>query len=64
VSTLLGHANPQMTMRYARTDLEMIKRELEEVYLRKRYREDQLMKTEKFELGDSSLSAGDSGPSA
>ncbi len=41
VSKLLGHTSPQMTMRYVKTDLEMIKRELEEVYLRKRYREDQ-----------------------
>ncbi len=54
VSMLLGHANPQMTMRYARTDLETIKRELVEAYQRKLYKEDHLMKVETFELGDSS----------
>jgi site-specific recombinase XerD len=40
VSRLLGHTSPQMTLRYAKTDLEMIKRELEEVHRRKQYRED------------------------
>jgi integrase/recombinase XerD len=40
VSQLLGHSNPQMTQRYARTDLEMIKHELEEAHRRKQDRED------------------------
>ncbi len=40
VSQLLGHSNPQMTQRYARTDLEMIKHELEEAHRRKQHRGD------------------------
>jgi len=40
VSQLLGHTNPQMTQRYARTDLEMIKQELAEAHRRKQDRED------------------------
>jgi site-specific recombinase XerD len=40
VSMLLGHTNPQMTLRYARTDLEMIKHEMEEARRRKQDRED------------------------
>ena len=41
VSKLLGHTNPQMTLRYAKTDLEMIKRELEEAHRRKQSKVDQ-----------------------
>jgi len=40
VSKLLGHTNPQMTLRYVKTDQEMIKHELEEAHRRKQYRED------------------------
>lgn len=41
VSKLLGHTNPQMTQRYAKVDLESIKRELVEAHRRKQHREDQ-----------------------
>jgi integrase/recombinase XerD len=41
VSKLLGHTSPQTTQRYIEINLETIKRELVEVYLRKQYREDQ-----------------------